>query len=60
VPQLKGAPKSAAAAEMLVRALKKLYLFRQKQVSKTSPRQPLISRAMKVRLIAEKSPVGNA
>jgi hypothetical protein len=44
---------------MLVRALKVLDYFRLKQPARTSPRQPLISRAMKLALMAEQGPIGN-
>jgi hypothetical protein len=46
--------------EMLARALKVLKIFAKgDNPHKTSPRQPLISRAMKVALIAELSGLGN-
>src|SRR6185369_7622337 len=46
--------------EMLVRALKVLRFFSKRDdPHKTSTRQPLISRAMKVGLMAEDRPIGN-
>jgi hypothetical protein len=45
---------------MLVRALKVLRFFSKRDdPHKTSTRQPLISRAMKVGLMAEDRPIGN-
>jgi hypothetical protein len=45
---------------MLARALKVLKIFaKSDNPHQTSPRQPLISRAMKVALIAELSRLGN-
>jgi hypothetical protein len=44
---------------MLVRALKVLDYFLLKQPARTSPRQPLISRAMKLALMAEPGRIGN-
>src|SRR6185295_7659108 len=45
---------------MLVRALKVLRFFsKMRQPARTSTRQPLISRAMKVGLMAEEAPIGN-
>jgi hypothetical protein len=44
---------------MLVRALKVLGHFLLRQPARTSPRQPLISRAMKLALMAEQGPIGN-
>jgi hypothetical protein len=46
--------------KMLVRALKVLRFFsKMRQPARTSTRQPLISRAMKVGLMAEEAPIGN-
>src|ERR1700690_4657 len=59
LPQKKRAQKGAFAAEMLVRAFKMLGYFPLKQPARPSPRQPLISRAMKLALMAEPSRVGN-
>src|ERR1700690_545748 len=59
LPQEKRALRGAFAAEMLVRALKVLGYFLLKQPARPSPRQPLISRAMKLALMAEPSRIGN-
>jgi hypothetical protein len=45
--------------EMLARALKVRDYFRKKQSARASTRQPLISRAMKVALMAEPHKIGN-
>jgi hypothetical protein len=44
---------------MLVRALKMHGYFKNETAGRTSPRQPLISRAMKFGLMAEAGPIGN-
>jgi hypothetical protein len=56
----KPAQKAASRLKMLARALKVLKIFaKNDNPHQTSPRQPLISRAMKAALIAELSRLGN-
>src|SRR5204863_2766784 len=53
-PRKRRAPKGAFAAKMLVRALKVLRFFRERNnPAQASTRQPLISRAMKAGLMAD-------
>jgi hypothetical protein len=59
LPQHESAREGVRPAKMLVRALKMLSYFVMKQPAETSPRQPLISRAMKSGLMAERGRIGN-
>ena len=53
-------PRGAFAAKMLVRALKVLRYFPKEKPARASPRQPLISRAIKAGLMTEVVRIGNA
>src|SRR5207253_10114409 len=53
------ARRGAFAAKMLVRALQVLTFLKKKKPARASTRQPLISRAMKAGLMAERKRIGN-
>jgi len=60
LPQRETAREGGRSAKMLVRALKMLDYYGIATIGMASPRQPLISRAVKAALMTEAGRIGNA